>query len=218
MTNPTDESLAGAAAFTQPDPAAAVREPSIVDTILNLDEFLSGDVRLAEKTARFCTKPDLEGTIDELEQQLGLLVDGQGRPAAGSDEALSGASTAGQAYDIAQQLHAVRQEYAAAMRSVRLRQLDDTKWQAFRDEHRDAFKTTEQTPERKAMLDQLVVKSSFSPKITLQQLTQMRGRVGAPVIDELVAKAWAANTESGVSVPKSPLSLAVLRQQGPARS
>lgn len=211
---PHDEALGGDA-YAQP--TADVREPSIVDTILNLDEFLSGEIRLAEKTARFCITPDLEAVIDELDQQLALLVDNQGKTLSGTDQAL-GDTGAGHAYGIAEELHAKRQEYAAAMRSVRMRQLPDDQWQAFRDEHREAFATSEMTPERKVMLDQLLVRSAHAPAISPEQLKQLRSRVGAAVIDELIQAAWQVNISSGVSVPKSRLSLAVLKQSGPGKS
>jgi hypothetical protein len=65
------------------EPAAPAIDPpvvSIVDTILQLDAYMSGDVRRAEKTARFCSKPWLEADIDELVFELQGLVDELGNP------------------------------------------------------------------------------------------------------------------------------------------
>ncbi|WP_193613163.1 hypothetical protein [Nocardioides lijunqiniae] len=201
-----------------PDTAPVIREPSIVDTILDLDKFLSSDVRLAEKTARFCTRPDLEAKLDELEHQLALLVDEAGRPLPGTDDSLAGADGAGEALAVAQEIYAVRQEMAAAFRSVRMRQLPDDEWQAFKVEHKEAMDSTEQGPARVRMLDELLLKSAVAPKISASQLAQLRHQVGAPQVDELIEKAWAVNTQSGVSVPKSPRSSAALRRLLPGAS
>lgn len=196
-----------------------VREPSIVDTILNLDEFLSGDVRLAEKTARFCTRPDIEAEIDQLEAELAELVDETGRPLPGSaDDSLGGDDGRGQALEKALAIQTKRQEMADATRSVRMRQLSDEKWQAFKVKHREAFATTDRTSQRAAMLDELVTASAIAPTIDAKQLAQLRGRVGAPQIDELIAIAWEVNTQSGVSVPKSLRSSAALKRLAPGQS
>lgn len=212
----TDQPLGGPTGDPTP---FVVTQPSIVDTILNLDEFLSGDVRLAEKTARFCTRPDIEAAIDEKEHQLGLLVDATGKRLAGAntDEALSGGSDPVEV-TTALELHELRKEYAAAMRSVRMRQLPDDEWQAFKVEHREAFATTDQTEARVAMLDQLLVKTAVAPAISAEQLAKLRHRVGSPQIDQLISVAWVVNTQSGVSVPKSQLSSAVLKRLAPAQS
>jgi hypothetical protein len=52
-----------------------------------------------------------------------------------------------------------------------------------------------------------------APRMTVEQVRALRKRVGRPVYDTLFNTAWAVNTRSGVSVPKSLLSSAVLRQQ-----
>lgn len=195
-------------------PAPALREPSIVDTILELDAFLSAEVRLAEKTARFCTRPDIEADIDALELELEQLVDANGKPR-DNDPALGEGRTA---YDVAAEIQERRHEYAAAMRSVRMRQMDDTTWQAFRDKHSAAFGDDVDLPARRVMYDDLLVASAAAPKLTHAKLEQLRGRVGSPQIDELVNTAWHVNTQSGVSVPKSLISSAVLRQQARSKN
>lgn len=209
-----DPSLADA---TQEIPAALVKEPSIVDTILDLDAFLSGDVRLAEKTARFCIEPDLEAEIDDLEHQLALLVDAGGRPLSGTDEALADDQVS-RPLELATKLQELRHRYAAAMRSVRMRQIPDDDWQAFKVLHREAFSTPEPTDERKVMLDELLIRTAHTPPISAEQLAKLRHRVGSPQVDELLDVAWTVNTKSGVSVPKSPLSSAVLKRLAPGPS
>jgi hypothetical protein len=79
---------AAASPLGTPNPAPGEAPPiepppvSIIDTILQLDDYLSGDVRRAEKTARFCSKPWLEADIDELLFELEGLTDAQGNPIA----------------------------------------------------------------------------------------------------------------------------------------
>jgi hypothetical protein len=205
----------GDPSLAAPAPTAAapvITEPSIVDTILNLDEFLSGDVRLAEKTGRFCTKPDLEAKIDELELELAGLIDATTGQPLENDDALAAGRTA---YVVANEIKDLRFEYAEAIRGVRMRQMDDITWQAFRDAHKEAFapNAPDDSPERRAMLDALLVATAAAPKITAEKLAALRSQVGSPQIDELITTAWIVNTKSGVNVPKSPLSSAVLRLQ-----
>ena len=99
-----------------------------------------------------------------------------------------------------------------------MRQLTDDDWVAFKVEHANAFTTTEATTERKKMLEQLLVRSAAAPKFTIEQLAAFRKMVGSPQVDELIEVAWIVNTQSGVSIPKSPLSSAVLRRPGQSQS
>ena len=108
-----------------PAPTAPTPEPppvSIVDTILNLDELLSADVRRAEKTARFCTKPWLEADIDELAYELDALTDARATR--------SKARRAGRPATVALRIQTMQAEYGAAFVSVRMGQLTSDDWQA----------------------------------------------------------------------------------------
>lgn len=200
-----------------PDNAPAISEPSIVDTILNLDELLSADVRRAEKTARFCIRPDLEADIDDLNGQLEAITDERGVPLGDTAErAMGEPSMRGQAEDLANRLRAVQTEYAQAFRSVRMRQIPDEDWNAFELKWKKAL--AEGSPYPKEMWDELIVASAHRPAISATQLKELRGKVGRPALLELGQVAWAVNTQSGVSLPKSPLSSAVLRQAAHARN
>jgi hypothetical protein len=81
--------VAGRASRTLPatPPAEPVLD-IIVDTILDLDGLLSADVRRAEKTARFCSKPWLEADIDELVFELESLTDNDGIPLPAGEHAI----------------------------------------------------------------------------------------------------------------------------------
>jgi hypothetical protein len=188
--------------------------PSIVDTILDLDAFLSGDVRRAERTARFATKPDLEADIDELDALLDNLTDAQGRPLKAEQDgepALGDSSSTSEALTVATQIKDLQAEYAASFRSIRLRQMPDDDWDAFQIKHKDTL--AKGAPYPKELLNELIVASAIAPTVSDEQIKKLRKKIGAPQISSIAGAAWQVNTESGVSVPKSPLSSRVLRQQ-----
>lgn len=186
-----------------------IDEPSIVDTILNLDELLSADVRRAEKTARFSTKPWLEGEIEELEVHLDQLTDGRGNPLRSGETSLAEASNP--AYAVAQKIEEMRRELADSFVSVRVQQLPADQWMAFEQKHREAL--DKGAPYPNEMWDELIVKCAIAPKMTLDQVRSLRSKLGHPPMHEIALKCWNVCTNAGVSVPKSPLSSHVLRQQ-----
>jgi hypothetical protein len=192
---------------TGPTPAVDIELPSIVDTILNLDEFLSGDIRRAEKTARICTRPDLEADIDDLEAELAGLVDDRGNPLT-VEESL-GEGNGRTAQTVALEIRDKQREMAASMRSIRLRQLPEDKWAVFHEKH---LKDLGDDGVTNAAWDELIVACAIAPTITPEQLKQMRERLGHPAIDVIATKAWNVNTKAGVSIPKSLTSSVVLKR------
>jgi hypothetical protein len=180
---------------------------SIVDTILNLDELLSADVRRAEKTARFCSKPWLEADIDELAYELDSLTDAEGNPGQGQEV---------EALRVATELQTKQAEYGASFVSVRMGQLPSDDWQAFRTTWREVLEKGAPYPNE--FYDALIAASALRPPITVEQVGQLRAKLGDPQMDELASKAWDVNTKSGVSIPKSPLSSHVLRRAARAQS
>jgi hypothetical protein len=200
-----------------PEPTPSIAEPSIVDTILNLDELLSADVRRAEKTARFCIRPDLEADIDDLNGQLEAITDERGNPLGdGPDRTIGEHTTLSVATDLAHQLRAKQAEYAAAFRSVRMRQMPDDDWDAFETKWKKALDAG--APYPKEFWDELIVASSHTPKISAPQVSDMRTKLGRPAMNELGLTAWDVNTKAGVSLPKSPISSVVLRREALAKS
>lgn len=185
-----------------PVPAA-----SIVDTILDLDELLSADVRRAEKTARFCTKPWLEADIDELMAQLDMITDDRGVPLVGQEEV---------AVDLSQRIESLRVEYGQAFRSVRMSQLPADKWAEFKTKHRETLDKGAGFPD--AFYDELIAVSALRPAIPLEKVQLLRKQLGDPQMDVLSKCAWDVNAESGVSIPKSPTSSVVLRRARLERS
>lgn len=197
-------------------PSPVVDQPSIIDTILDLDAFLSGDVRLAEKTAYIVTRPDLEARLDELDEELSTLVDQFGRPLTPPGERAVGEEQGRTAAVVATEREAVQAEMQASRKGIRLRQLNGDDWQDFRTQWRETLEAGSPFPDD--MWDDLVARCAIRPKITIAQMEAMRTKVGSPQMDEIRSVAWHLNRESGVSIPKSSVSSAVLRQQRPEQS
>lgn len=194
--------------FEKPDAAAA--EPSIVDTILDLDAFLSGDVRLAEKTAYFTTEPQLEAEIDELEAQLAELTDEYGNPVAAAEASLADGKAP--AYKLADEIEVKRAQLNRSRRGVRVRQLPSDEWLAFRAKHKKVMDDPGHA-DRRAMWDELIVACAIAPTFTVEKLAKLRKMIGDPQVSQIELACFHVCTKSGVSVPKSSLSSLVLRHQ-----
>lgn len=197
-------------------PLSVVPElPSIVDQILNLDEIEAVNVRRAEKTARICTRPDLEADIDVLEAELAELIDEHGRPIDPIDPDLTdGAGRT--AYVVAAEIRALQTEMAQAMRSIRMRALDSDDWEAFKVRHKAAFESDDYL--RHGLLtrpayEELITLCAVAPSLTVESLGKIKANFGITAVDELASVAFRVNTMSGVSVPKSQASLVVLRHR-----
>jgi len=189
---------------------ATIDTSSLVDQVLDLNEFLAKDVRLALKSAAFYTRPDLESKIEDLNAELDSLTDSQGKPLAEIDVAMD-ASRPVQA--VALELLAVQKEYAASRRVIQMQQLDEDDWAAFMEQWKEPL--SKDPPYPPAMYADLIVKCAFKPRITLEELGQLRKKIGRPAYEEMWRVAWEVNTRSGVSIPKSYLSSVVLKQQQP---
>jgi hypothetical protein len=188
-------------------------EKSIVDSILKLDEFLSGDVRRARKSAIFYTRPDLEARLDDLDEELASLTDAQGRPRPVIDQPLDGDVGGGSrsAQAVMLEREAVAAEFSASRVRVEMEQLDEDDWAAHMTRHKETL--AGDPPFTAEFYDETISLSAVAPKMTVDEVRLLRKKVGRPVYDTLFSVAWAVNTRSGVSVPKSLLSSAGLRQQ-----
>jgi hypothetical protein len=229
MTMPEELSLGEPATETAPaspfgtpnpasaEPAAPAIDPpvvSIVDTILQLNAFMSADVRRAEKTARFCSKPWLEADIDELVFELEGLVDDLGNPLPAGEHAIGEQVRTPE--QVALEIQTLQAEMGAAFVSVRMAQLPSDDWQEFRTKWRKVIEGP--PPYANEMYNELIEVSAKTPTITAEQAAKLRTTLGHPQMDTLAAAAWAVNTESGVSIPKSQLSSLVLRRAARGQS
>jgi hypothetical protein len=137
--------VAPSAPRTRPGASPPIEIPtvSIIDTILQLDDFLSGDVRRAEKTARFCAKPWLEAEIDELAFELEQLTT-PGQPLPGRRASLG--EQVRTAQQVALEIQTKQAEYGAAFVSVRMGQLSSDDWKAWRAKWREVSTRAPATP------------------------------------------------------------------------
>jgi hypothetical protein len=187
--------------------ASAPAHTSIIDEVLNLDEFLAADVRLAQKQAAWYTKPDLEARIEQLIAELDPLTDPNGRPLlVNRDDSLEESRTA---EVVATELAAVQREYAASRRYILMQQLDQDDWDAFQAEWKDALANDPPYPPE--FYAALISRCAIRPKIPADKVAPLRKKIGAPAFDVVWQTAWNVNTRSGVSIPKSLLSSVVLR-------
>lgn len=190
--------------FVKSDP---VDPGSIVDAVLDLDDFLANDVRLALKEAAWYTRPDLEATIERLHAELDAITDGNGNPLPTVDADMGEARTP---QVVALELQAVQREYAASRRVVLMQQLNEDDWTEFQARWKDVLNG--EPPYPPAFYADLIARCAYKPRFTPEKVEEFRRKVGRPVMDELWRAAWEVNTRSGVSIPKSSLSSAVLNR------
>lgn len=188
-------------------------QQSIVDTILDLNAFLSADVRRPEKTAPFSTKPHLEAKLDELDRELHLLASPTGQVRDPDEPLASGGRTA---RVVARERQAVAAEMQAAMRGIRFKALPADEWEAFEAKHKKVL--DDRDADKSAVLDELVVLCADAPRISTEQLAKLKASAGITQLVTLRDYAWSVNNKAGVSVPKSSLSSDVLRREEPETS
>lgn len=192
-------------------PTAVADHTSIVDQVLDLDDFLSSDVRLAVKQGAFYTRPDLEAAIEDLNAELDSLTDAQGRPLPVLDRAVGDGERS--ALVVAQELADLQKEYARSRRVIVMQQLNDDGWAEFRATWKTALDGNPPYPPE--FYSDLISRCAVRPKIPADKVPELRQKLGGPAFDALWQAAWSVNTQSGVSIPKSFLSSTVLRQQTP---
>lgn len=211
MTSTADESVA-------PTTDVDTEPASIINEMLDLDDFLATDVRRAEKTEILYTKPHLEAEIDALELELQSLTDGSSALPADEEAAVGDVPAGGErtAEVVAAEIQAKRREYAASGKKILLRQLASEDWMAFEQQWKAAFEKG--APYPAPMWDDLISKSAVTPSMPLEKVQALRTKLGNPPLSKLAITCWTLNTEGGVSVPFSRLSSRVLRPKQPETS
>jgi len=183
-------------------------DASIVDTILDLDELLSAQVRRAEKTVPIYTRGDLEGRIDALDDELLSLVDETGRPY--PDRAVGERNPAAVSAEIEQ----LRAEYATSKVNITVRQMASDDWDEFRNTHAEAMKKVGTSEELgNEFWDALVAATMVAKNVTVEKVSAMRTRFGSPQVDMIAKAAWYVCTQAGIAVPFSLSSSLVMQQQ-----
>lgn len=186
--------------------------------ILDIDELLSAATsHLAEKTIFIYLRPDLEAQIDALELKLAAITDGSGQVSTNSEVAVGEAATSGSdATAVAEEIQALRREYAASRRGIKVRQLNDEDWPAFEAKWKKAL--SDGAPYPVEMWNELIVASALAPRLAVEEVKGMRKKLGSPAMRTLEMGCWDLNTRSGASVPFSQLASRALRPKGPATS
>lgn len=182
---------------------------SIVDTLFKLDELMSGAVRRARKSASFYIRPDLEARLDELDAELASLVDSQGRPRTIIDQAVGDGTRSAESVALERQEVAIEME--ASRRRIVFEQVDEDRWAAHLAKHKDTLDG--EPPFTAEFYEETISMSAVQPTLSIDEVREIRKRMGRPVFDLLFSKAWDVNSRSGVSIPKSLISSAVLSQR-----
>lgn len=189
-----------------PDPAP--------ERMLTISEVLE-EARLPEDYARICLRADLEADLTRLEKELAGLVGADGKLVEDDDEesTLGDAQTRGaQARVLGDQIKAVRSEMADSVRFVRFRGLSSDASQEFDERHQVKAKEPSQK-QIGAFNDQLIAATAIEPRLSVEEMRQLRGKLGPRSIAELARVAKKVCTQGGVDVPKSPVSLLNLTQR-----
>lgn len=203
-------------ASTTPEPADEAG--SIINEMLDLDDFLATDVRRAEKTEIIYAKPHLEAEIDALELELQRLTDGSGALLVDDEAAVGDVPAGGErtAEVVAAEIQDKRREYAASGKKVLLRQLASEDWMAFEQQWKSAFDNG--APYPAPMWDDLISRCAANPAMPLEKVQALRKKLGNPPLSKIAITCWDLNAKAGVSVPFSLLSSRVLRPRPPATS
>jgi hypothetical protein len=195
-------------------------DATFINEFLDVDDVLAAPAHLSEKTEILYTKPELEAEINALELELQGLTDGTGAPVLDADGEASVGDAAPQggrtARVVALEIQAKRREYAESGRKIVLRQLPSEDWLAFEATWKKALDAG--APYPPAMWDDLIAKSAIRPEMTAAKVKALRTKFGNPTLYVLGMTCWKLNTESGISIPFSQLSSAVLKPRRHATS
>lgn len=220
MPDNRDESLAGPeptqhtghehgdTPFGNPNGTTPTAPP--VMKYLNLDEVLTSAKR-TRTVAHICLRADLQAEYDELLTDLAGMVDSQGKLLPrDKDAALNDEGLATLAQEKSDRVTQVRLEMNAAMRSVEFEGMAEDKWRPWYDQHFPKKRGTDEV-DVTDFNNLLIAEVAVAPALTVEQVVQLRSKLGAPQIKELADKAWLACTTGGVDIPKSPAFLRSLK-------
>ena len=176
--------------------AAQLEEPFTVDQVLDM-------ARRVRRTASVCLRADLQAEWDRLYEELTTLVTATGE-VIDSDEVSAGEETAeSRAIAIRDRLNVLRREMRKAMWHVTFEAMPDEDWALFKRRHKPKDPKADHTE----FQHRLVCETAVSPTLSMEQLAQLRKKLGPPAIASFTVKAWEACTVSGLDVPKLPASL-----------
>jgi hypothetical protein len=189
------------------DPGAHQRPVS--SGLLTVEDVLAS-ARLVERTASICLRADLTAEHDLVLGELGTRVTASGEVIGGDEEgAVSDQSNASRAQELADRLQQIKIEMRASMWHVRFRAMDSDTWTAFKKQHWPKAKGADMTEFR----TKIIAECAIEPPITEDQVRQLRKKLNASQFVDLSDTAFAACSEGGLDVPKSPTSWVNLAQR-----
>lgn len=200
------------------EPTTDATDLSIIDEILDIDALLASEIERSERSEILYTKPHLEAKIDALDSELERANIGaesnlpDGERSVGEAPATEGRTTE----VIAREIQALRAEYAASGKIIRLRQLPSEDWTAFEAHWKDAL--AKGAPYPVEMWDDLISKCAIAPELPITKVRALRKKLGHPPLHKIALSCWDLNTQAGVSVPFSRLSSEALRHKRPGMS
>jgi hypothetical protein len=182
---------------TGDDTAAAADAVAAVQRVFDLDEFLS-QAQAPETWVSISTRPDIDGQIDRLLEELSGLVDSSGRPVGEEEVSLAEVS---RVVELNEQIQALQEQREEAKRWFHLRGLLEEPFSAFQRAQLNPDRTYKNRDE---YFNRLLVETLAEPKLTLEQVRLMRSKTTWAQFDRLATAALELCTDSGVDVPKLP--------------
>lgn len=177
--------------------------------LLTVEDVLAS-ARLVERTASICLRADLTAEHDRVLSELGTLVTPSGEILGDDDEAgMDAESNASRARELSGRLQHLKREMRASMWHVRFRAMPSDEWSTFKKLWWPKAKGADMTEFR----TKIIAECAIEPAITEDQVKQLRKRLTSSQIIDLSDTAFAACTEGGLDVPKSPNSWVNLQQR-----
>jgi hypothetical protein len=159
--------------------------------------------RPPERTVWVCLRGDLQADHDELQVQL----------ADANKEAVTSLGGGSVLREIAEKVHAVEEEMAAARRPFRFRALDPDAWVALGKAHPPREGTDEEEFNTDTYPAALVAACCVAPVMTAEQVKALFGKLSDGQREVLFSGAWSAN-KGRADVPFSVLASALTRGSG----
>lgn len=185
-------------------PAAAAPAGRIAWTI---DDILSR-ARTPERYAKVCLRGDLEARHEQLVRDLTPLIDAQGTVLDPDEEASLGEGTnASRAQQLAADLATVREEMAQNMWFPLFRGMPSDAMAVFNEAHYPKKETAPLNDYN----DRLIATCMVDPVVTVEQVRELRKKLGSRAMLELIKTATEVNTQGGVDIPFSPISSPALK-------
>lgn len=207
----TTQPTPGPTVFGTPDADSAadpIEHPSTA-RMLTLDDVLSR-ARLPEKRARVCLRADLQAEYDELVAELSTLVNAQGELIDDdTDRAISETSARDRAVELGERIEVVRRKMADSMWLPLFRGLSTDDLAVFNKRHLPKGDSPDLTEYNQL----LVAECSVEPKMSIDDVKELRKKLGSRAFVQLVKTANEVCIQGGIAVPKSQSFLVDLTQE-----